>query len=70
MSTPTVERTKQAIVRQAVECEKCLRLAEFAEEHSEAYSAGVPKGLRQLAEMFSDQAFSWARHLRVEGGVA
>jgi hypothetical protein len=70
MITPTVERTTEAIVFHAVECEKCLRLAKFAEEHNEAYSAGVPKGLRQLAEMSSAEAFSWARHLRTAGGAA
>lgn len=70
MSTPSVREVKKAIEYHAKQCETSLQCADFADVNSQHYSAGTSDGLRQLASYSSEQAFSWARHLRVEGGAA
>jgi hypothetical protein len=71
MSMHTIEACKKAIVYHATQCEESARLADFADAHPEAYSEGMGKGLRQLAEYSSEMAFSWASNsLRATGYVS
>lgn len=54
---------KDAIVSKAIECEKCLRLADFAETAPEYGDSGarIGEGMRRMAAMYSNEAFDWAK---------
>lgn len=58
-------RVRDAILHQATECERCLRLAMFAEEEP-ALSSGLIESLRKTAAYHSDHAFRWSRHFTSE----
>lgn len=71
MAAPRTSPTAQAraaIVRQAHECEKALRLADFVEGES-SLSSGIAVGMRKMAALHSEQAFRWAASLTRHGGA-
>ncbi|HLU91592.1 MAG TPA: hypothetical protein VKZ46_03315 [Pedomonas sp.] len=65
--TYTPEQVRAAIAHHGRECEAALRCAATAADAG--MSQGMVDGFRKLAALHSDDAFSWARHLR-EGGAA
>jgi hypothetical protein len=64
----TAPDARAAIVHQAIECEKALRLAAFVESES-SLSNGIAVGMRKMAVYHSERAFGWAGTLARQGGA-
>lgn len=70
----SIESLKSAITHAAVECESCMRLAQFAEDEP-TYTGDdgkrIARGLRRLAAYHSENAFTYAQRLaQFPGGAA
>lgn len=69
----TTRTPRDHILFHARECEKCLRLADFALSAEACFSAdtatGIAQGMRKLADMASVRAFAWSRTLRQQAAA-
>lgn len=56
---PKTEEAKFGILHHAAECERVLRLADFADSCG-SFSPGMGESLRKMAAIHSEDAFRWA----------
>lgn len=68
-TTPSAsERAHRAIAHHARECEDALRLADFAASDPVLGKSKIAEGLRRLAALESETAWSWIHVLTQQQG--